>query len=86
MGLSEVVGAVGATAGLALLGLGTQVAAADGVLHAALDLLPIDLEPASALARMTSLLSWAVAVAGVLVLLLLETKQRELEAVSAEDV
>lgn len=68
MGLSEVMGAVGATVGLALLGLGTQVAAADG-----------------ALARMTSLLSWAVAVAGLLVLLLPETTQRELEAISAED-
>jgi hypothetical protein len=35
---------------------------------------------------MTSLLSCAVAVAGVLVLLLPETKQRELEAISAEGV
>ena len=86
MGLSEVMGAVGATAGLAALGLGTQVGAADGVLHATRDLLPIDLGTASALARMTSLLSWAVAVAGVVVLLLPETKQRELEAISAEDV
>jgi len=86
MGLSEVMGAVGATAGLAVLGLGTQVAAADGVLHATLDLLPIDLGTVSALASMTSLLSWAVPVAGVLVLLLPETKQRELEAISAEDV
>jgi hypothetical protein len=63
MGLSEVIGAVGATAGLAALGLGN----------------------ASALARMTSLPSWAVAVAGVLVLLLPETKRRELEAISDEN-
>ncbi len=84
MGFSEVMGAVGSTAGLAVLGLGTQVAAREGLLHAALDLVPLDLANASALARMTSLLSWAVALAGVVVLLLPETKQRELEAISDE--
>ncbi len=84
MGLSEVVGAIGSTAGLAVLGLGTQAAAPAGVLHAVFDLLPFDVSHASALARMTSLLSWASAVAGLLVLLLPETKQRELEAISAE--
>jgi len=57
----------------------------NGLLHSAIDLLPLALGRASALARMTSLLSWAVAVAGVLVLLLPETKQRELEAISVED-
>jgi putative MFS transporter len=83
MGLSEVVGAVGATVGLAVLGLGTQNAATDGVLRA-FDLRLPGTGTASALARMTSLLSWAVAAAGVLVLLLPETKQRELEAISEE--
>ncbi len=85
MGLSEVMGAVGATAGLAVLGLGTQVGAGDGVLRALFDLLPLDVRGASALARMTSLLSWTVAIAGVLVLLLPETTQRELETISVED-
>ena len=82
MGMSEVVGAVGSTAGLAVLGLGMQAAARHGIVHAALDLLPLDLGAASMLARMTSLLSWSVALAGVLVLLLPETKRRELEAIS----
>ena len=84
MGLSEVLGAVGSTIGLAVLGLGTQTAAADGPLQAAFDRLPFDLGNVSALARMTSLLSFAVAVAGLLVPFLPETKQRELETISPE--
>jgi putative MFS transporter len=84
MGLSEVLGAVGSTIDLAVLGLGTQTAAADGPLQAAFDRLPFDLGNVSALARMTSLLSFAVAVAGLLVPFLPETKQRELETISPE--
>ena len=84
MGMSEVVGALGATAGLAVLGLGTQAAASGSGLHALFDVLPFDVTGASALARMTSLLSWASAVAAIVVLLLPETKQRELEAISEE--
>jgi hypothetical protein len=71
-----VVGAIASTAGLAVLGLGMQ--------GAAFDILPFDLDGASALARMTSLLSWTVALAGLLVPLLPETKQRELETISDE--
>jgi MFS family permease len=82
MGLSEVVGAIGATAGLALLGFGTRVAAAGAVPAALVDLVPEALRHASAIAWMTSLLAWLVALAGLLVLLLPETKQRELEAIS----
>ncbi len=65
MGLSEVVGAVGSTVGLAVLGLGTQTAAADAPLQAAFDRLPFDLERERPRA-MTSLLLFAVAVAGIL--------------------
>ncbi len=84
MGLSEVVGAVGSAAGLAVLGLGTQTGAAAKALQAVFDVLPFDTGSASAIARMTSLLSWACAIAGMVVLLLPETKQRELEAISGE--
>jgi MFS family permease len=82
MGFEEVVGAIGSTAGLAALGFGTQLTAAAGGLDAVLALLHLDVAHASALARMTSLLSWLVAIAGALVLLFPETKQRELEAIS----
>jgi len=85
MGLEEVVGAIGSTAGLAALGFGTQLTAADGGLGALFELMPLDVVHASAIARMTSLLSWLVAISGVLVLLFPETKQRELEAISGED-
>jgi hypothetical protein len=68
--------------GLAAVGLGAQLASEGGTMRALLDVLPSAVSDASALARMTSLLSWAVALAGAIVLLLPETKQLELETIS----